>query len=83
MSRRVSRHWTLPPGYEYTTRAMPTPKSGAKRKPPMRALSRRARAVVRSLEGGSKSLSQSDLEWRALWAAKVGQRKRRSLAGTR
>ena len=51
----------------------------AKRKPPVRALSRRkALAVVRIVGPGTKALSLSDLEWRALRAARTPRRQRRS-----
>jgi hypothetical protein len=50
----------------------------AKRKPPVRALSRRkALAVVRIVGPGTKALSLSDLEWRAL-RARAPRRQRRS-----
>jgi len=46
----------------------------AKRKPPVRALSRRkALAVVRIVGRGTKALHLSDLEWRAL---RAGDRRR-------
>ena len=50
----------------------------AKRRPPVRALSRRkALAVARIVGPGTKALSLSDLEWRALRAAREPRRQRR------
>lgn len=70
--------WTLHPGDEYTTQTMGKSKGRAKRKPPMKAVSRRILAAVRAMSRATKPLSLSDLEWRALSAGPARSRQRRS-----
>ena len=52
--------------------------SHAKKKPPMKMVSRRILAAVRAMSRATRPLSLSDLEWRALRAGAARPRQRRS-----
>jgi hypothetical protein len=52
--------------------------SRAKKKPPMKMVSRRTLAAVRAMSRATRPLSLSDLQWRALRAGSPRRRQRRS-----
>jgi hypothetical protein len=53
-------------------------RSRARRKPPMKAVSRRIMVAMRAMSRATRPLSLSDLQWRALRAASARPRRGRS-----